>query len=321
MRRTACGKSEDDHTPSPWFFSVGPDETQSADRFEKFLLAGGKPIHRIAILHENSDIYGDSVSAVTNRLARRLGLRDSDVMDVGYPTVLGQPAVKPGSPSTPAERGLAARLESGLRRIRAFDPDVVFLGSYKADAVATLQTMAKLGYTPPQLLAYGAGYEDKHYFREALRGRPECRLPPANRYGVITRVSWSLQLKAQRDTATKAAAAFKRRYGTDMNGKSSRGFTAMMTLAQAIDSAGSTDPAMNPGGTSTHGPARGEHDHAVGRHPLQQVRAERPGCSSRPRAATSSCFRPNTRRAPPCRSRTPAAQGDDGGFAGGERDA
>ena len=246
IRRTACGKSEDDRTPSPWFFRVGPDESQSADQFEQFLLAErrrGFTVNRIAILHEDSDIYGDSVSAVTKRLARRLGLRDADIKDVGYPTVLGQPAVPPNSPCTASERKLNAKLEKGIAAIQDFEPDVLFLGGYKADAVATLQTMGKLDYEPPKVLAYGAGYEDKHYYRDVMRGRKECDLAPANPYGVITRVSWSLQLRAQRDTATKAAAAFKQRYGTAMNGKSARGFTGMIALALAIDKAGSTDAA------------------------------------------------------------------------------
>ena len=198
IRRTACGKSEDDRTPSPWFFRVGPDDSQSADQFEQFLLAErrrGFTVNRIAILHEDSDIYGDSVSAVTKRLARRLGLRDADIKDVGYPTVLGQPAVPPNSPCTASERKLNAKLEKGIAAIQDFEPDVLFLGGYKADAVATLQTMGKLDYEPPKVLAYGAGYEDKHYYRDVMRGRKECDLAPANPYGVITRVSWSLQLE------------------------------------------------------------------------------------------------------------------------------
>ena len=119
----------------------------------------------------------------------------------------------------------------------------MFAASYKADAVSTLQIMRKLAYSPPALLAYGAGYEDPGYVAATEAGRPECGLPAPNPYGVITRVAWSPDVEGQRAIARKVAALFKRRYGTEMTSKSARGFTAMLALAQAIDDPGSTDPA------------------------------------------------------------------------------
>jgi len=243
--RTACGKSEEDPTPSPWFFRVGHNETQAAELFRRFLIAErgrGIRVRTAAILHETADIYGRSVAAATIKMARKLGIR---VRVFGYPTVVGQPAVAPGSPCSSNERELASTLASRVQEIKDFDPDIMFVGSYTPDAVATLQTMRKLEYSPRQgLLAYGAGYGDSDYIEATKDGRPECELPPANPYGVITRVAWSLNVKDQRAIASKVAELFKRRYdGTEMTSTSARGFTAMLALAQAINDARSGDPA------------------------------------------------------------------------------
>jgi len=241
--QSTCAKSEEDPTPSPWFFRVGPNETQAAKFFRQFLIAErarGIRVRTAAILYETKDVYGESVASATAGIATTL---DVKVKRYSYPTVLGQPTILPGSPCSDNERKLASTLESKIQAIKQFNPDVMFTGSYTADAVATVQTMRKLGYSPRQgLLAYGAGYDDPGYIRATKAGRPECGLPAANPYGVITRVPWSPNIKGQRPIATEVAARFKRRYGVEMTSTSARAFTAMLTLAQAIDDARSTDP-------------------------------------------------------------------------------
>lgn len=242
VTRKACGKSEEDPTPSPWFFRVGPNEAQAADLFRQFLIAQRArkiPVRTAAILNETADIYGESVRGATVNIAGELGVR---VERFGYPTVVGQRAVKPGSPCSRNERKLASKLKSIVRKIKRLNPDIVFVGSYTADAVATLQTMRKLEYLPRQgLLAYGAGYGDSEYIEPTERGRPECGLPAANPYGVITRVAWAKNVKRQRVIAKNVAALFKQRYGAEMTSTSARAFTGMLALAQAINEARSTD--------------------------------------------------------------------------------
>jgi branched-chain amino acid transport system substrate-binding protein len=64
--------------------------------------------------------------------------------------------------------------------------------------------------------------------------------PDANYY--LVRDHWSRDLAATKPAVAQIAKLYKDRYGKEMDGTPARAFTAMMTLADAINRAGSTDP-------------------------------------------------------------------------------
>jgi branched-chain amino acid transport system substrate-binding protein len=130
-----------------------------------------------------------------------------------------------------------------VREIEGYEPDVVFALGYSPDAMAAVQMMQKLGYARPALLAYGGGFVNGAFIDDVQTGNPACGLPGADPAGIIARVAWSPDPKSQSPTARRIAQLFQQRYKRPMTPTAASGFTAMMTLAQAINNAGSTDPA------------------------------------------------------------------------------
>jgi branched-chain amino acid transport system substrate-binding protein len=59
--------------------------------------------------------------------------------------------------------------------------------------------------------------------------------------GMISRASFSVDMGDKRPSAKAVNAAFKAKAGRDLNDQTSRQFSALMVLADAIDRAGSTD--------------------------------------------------------------------------------
>lgn len=196
-----------------WFFRTGPNDETFARTFFAFLDAqqkAGKATQRIGIIHTN-DEYGTDGSEITQQVAEETGRQV--VAEVKY-----DPA--------------ATDLTPQVQRLRAANPDVVFDLSYTNDAILLVKTMQRLGYSPPALLAYGAGFADPAFLEGIGSGAD----------GAMSRAAWSLEL-AQKKPATKAVAQmFEERYGQPMTENSARSFTAVMSIAMAIDSAGSTDP-------------------------------------------------------------------------------
>jgi len=241
---TACNRDPDPR-PSPWFFRVGPYDTQAAEQFFTFIEEAERSgtIHRVrkvAILHENNDIFGNAGAAITKKLAQRR--REVVVSEFRYPTVLGPSAPRSDSYCTVKERTITT-LRAQLRRMKGFNPDVVFALGYRPDAIAAVQTMQQLDYVPRALLAYGGGFADSTFIGGVQAGNGACGLPSADPAGIITRVAWSPDSKSQSETARRIAQLFQQRYKRPMTPAAASGFTAMMTLAEAINDAGSTDSA------------------------------------------------------------------------------
>lgn len=196
-----------------WFFRTGPTDETFGRSFFDFLeqqKQQGQATDRVAIVHTN-DEYGTDGADITKQLAEEAG---ADVVaDVKY------------DPTT-------TDLTSQVQSLRASQPDVLFVLSYTNDAILLVKTMRRLGYEPPALLAYGAGFADPA-FLEAVGSTAQ---------GVMTRAAWSLELAGERPTTKFVADLFERKYGQPMTENSARGFTALMTLAMAINEAGSTEP-------------------------------------------------------------------------------
>lgn len=192
-----------------WFFRVGPtDQTFGESMFGLLKQqAASQPIHRIAILHTN-DTYGNGVDQVTKQLAAQNG----------YTVATDQAYDKTTTDLTPE-----------ILRIRGAHPDVVFDSSYTSDALLLVKGMHQFNYSPPAVLAYGAGFSDPTF------------LPTLGSLanGLMSRAAWSAEIP---NAASKAVAtAFQQKFGRPMTENSARNFTALWTLAVAINNAGSSD--------------------------------------------------------------------------------
>ncbi len=196
-----------------WFFRTGPSDATFAASFFDFLdemKKAGKPTERIAIFHGNED-YGNGGAKITTKLAKIRGY--NVVADVSYDIS-------------------AADLTSQVQQLRSAEPDVVFVLSYADPATKLVSALKQLKWYPSGLLAYGAGFVDNAFLKGV----------GADADGMMTRSSWSAEIAEKRPAAKAIADMFRQLYGAEMTENSARSFTAALTLMQAIDKAGSTDP-------------------------------------------------------------------------------
>jgi branched-chain amino acid transport system substrate-binding protein len=196
-----------------WFFRTGPTDKTFAETMFSYVDAQrqqGKTAKTIAVFHSN-DQFGNDGGTVTKGVAAQHG---TDVVaDVSF------------DPN-------AADLSSQVAQVRAKNPDVLFVLAYTDAAIKLMKTLRQLNYYPPALLAYGSGFADPAF----VTGLGDL----AN--GVSSRAAWSAEIADKRPAAKAVANLFQQKYNAPMTENSARAFTAVLTLAQAIDAAKSTNP-------------------------------------------------------------------------------
>ena len=196
-----------------WFFRTGPSDATFAQSFFDFLdtmKTAGKPTQKIALFYGNDD-YGVGGAKITTELAKKLGY--DVVANVSYDAT-------------------AADLTSQVQQLKAAKPDAVFVLSYADPATKLVNALKQLDWYPAGLLAYGAGFTDNAFLKGV----------GADADGMMTRASWSAEIADKRPVAKAIADLFQQKYSAPMTENSARSFTAALTLMQAIDAAGSTDP-------------------------------------------------------------------------------
>lgn len=196
-----------------WFWRVGPSDKTFAQTYFDWLksISSAHPVRKMVVINEN-DQFGNDGAKVIQQLAPAAGVNITD--DIVYPFN-------------------ATDLGSQIQKMRADQPDAVFVFAFLQDLTLMYRTMAELNYTPPAMLGFGAGFGDPKFVPN---------LGTKADYS-ITRAAWSSEITQKNATAKAVADAFKKRFGQDMTENSARDFEAMYTLGMAIESAGSTDPA------------------------------------------------------------------------------
>ena len=194
-----------------FFRASAHDEMFSAAMFDlmDMLRKQGQKIETLALFHEDT-IFGTDSANVQTKLAAARGYKI--VADVKY---------RANSPS----------LTSEVQQLKSGNADVLMPSSYTTDGILLVRTMAELGYKPKAIIAQAAGFSEKALY-DAVGDHLE---------GAITRGSFSLDLATKRPMVGKVNDLFKKTAGKDLNDNTSREFTAMITLADAINRAGSTD--------------------------------------------------------------------------------
>jgi len=196
-----------------FFRPAAHDEMFSGAMFD-FLDAqrkAGRKIDTVALFFEDT-IFGTDSSNVQRKLAGERGYKI--VADVKY---------RANSPS----------LTSEVQQLKSADADVLMPSSYTTDALLLVKTMGELGYKPKNMLAQAAGFSEKAVF-DTVGDKLE---------GLISRASFALDLAAKRKSIGVVNELFKARAGRDLNDNTSRSFTALLVLADAIDRAGSIEGA------------------------------------------------------------------------------
>jgi branched-chain amino acid transport system substrate-binding protein len=196
-----------------WFFRTGPTDATFAEAMFQYLdleKQQGRKISSIGVFHTN-DQFGNDGDTVTKQVAAKHGLTTS--VDVAF------------DPN-------AADLGSQVAQVRGKNPDALFVLAYTDGAIKLMRTLRQLGYYPPALMAYGTGFADPAFITGLGRLAD----------GASTRAAWSAEIADKKPAAKAVAAMFQQRFNAPMTENSARSFTAVLALAQAIDTAKSTEP-------------------------------------------------------------------------------
>lgn len=196
-----------------WFFRTGPHDGVFTTLFYDFLeemKATDIDVDDIAILSEDTE-FGATAAEVERELAAELG----------YNVVAEELYTSP-----------PASIDAELLRLRSSNPNVVFGQNYLQDATVILQTMKDIGYFPDGLLVHDAGWVQAEFLESA----------GADADYIITRAAWSIDLAETKPIVKAVNDLYRERTGLDLTGVTARGVTGLLTLLDAIDRAGSTDP-------------------------------------------------------------------------------
>jgi len=168
----------------------------------------GKTINSIAIVNENTD-YGTSVGDAI----------EAEVKKNNVPVAIRIPYSASSTDVT-----------AQVLQLKDKKPDVVIFISYTADSILYIKTMKNLDYRPSMVLGDDSGFSDPSF------------VPAINDIGqgLMNRSAWDV---GKPGSATyKINEMYKAKTGRDLDDTSGRNLQGFLALAEAIDSAGSTDP-------------------------------------------------------------------------------
>jgi len=196
-----------------WFFRTTPVASDLAKIYLDFLKdmkAGGVKTDGVAIVHENTE-YGTSVASVISSVFKENGL--SIALDIPY------------SANT-------TDVQSQVLQLKEKKPDVVIMVSYTSDAILYAKTMQSLDYKPPMLIGDDSGFSDPSFIKAVGKISQ----------GVFNRSSWSVGAPGS-PTFLINEMYKKKSGGDDLDDTSARQMQGFFVLCDAIDRAGSTEPA------------------------------------------------------------------------------
>lgn len=139
----AAAKEEITKQGYKWVFRTNAPAHNYAQSLIDAALGLGKP-KTVAFIYESTD-FGSSVSKAGKEYAAAKGL-----------TVVGDEAYQKGAPD----------YRSTLTKIKAANPDLVFMVSYVADAILIMRQSRELGLKPQAFLGGGAGFDTAQFESE-----------------------------------------------------------------------------------------------------------------------------------------------------------
>ena len=200
-----------------WFFRTGPTDRLLGEAVFSTLgqrAATGASTKRIAILYAD-DAPSNALAAATAGLAA----------EGGYTLVPKRLSVsfQPGPGRSPA---------ASVQQVRAVRPDaVVLVASSPVDAQKIVQAFATPGFLPSGIFTLGAGF----------RQPPAAQAVAQDGAGLLDSTAWSREAAIRDPAARTIVTLYEERYHARMSDVAAGTFTAVVTLATAVDQAGSAD--------------------------------------------------------------------------------
>jgi len=195
-----------------WVFRVTPVAGDFANNYMLFLAdmkKAGRKVDSIAIVNENTD-YGTSVADTTQKAARAHGFN-----------VAAQIPYNANSSDVSAQ----------VLQLKEKKPDAVIFISYTADSILYMKTMKDLDFMPAMIIGDDSGFSDPSFI-PAVADIAQ---------GVMNRSAWDIGKPGS--VTYRINEMYRRKTGRDLDDTSGRNMQALFVLAEAVNRAGSTDPA------------------------------------------------------------------------------
>ena len=195
-----------------WVFRVTPIASDFAKNYMLFLAdmkKAGHNVKSIAIVNENTD-YGTSVAGTVVEAAKKAGF-----------TVAAQIPYGANSSDVSAQ----------VLQLKEKNPDAVIFISYTADSILYMKTLKNLDFTPSMIIGDDSGFSDPA-FLPAVADIAQ---------GVMNRSAWDIGKPGS--VTYRINELYKAKTGNNLDDTSGRDMQAFFVLADAINRAGSTDPA------------------------------------------------------------------------------
>lgn len=197
-----------------WFFRTTPNDDTFSENFFQFLDELNKKmetkVKKVAIFHENTD-FGKGVQITETKYAKKYGYDLAQTISYS---------------------ANSSSLDSEVQKIKNSEAEVVMPASYVSDAILFMKTIKKFNYSPTMILAMDAGF---------ISGEFGKSLGKDGNF-ILSREVWALDLSKSKPMVAEINKLYKERFGKNMNGNSARTFTGLLTIADAINRAGSTEP-------------------------------------------------------------------------------
>ncbi|MGZ5906801.1 MAG: ABC transporter substrate-binding protein [Reyranella sp.] len=196
-----------------WFFRTTPVAIDFAKAYSAFLKAqkaAGRKVDSVAIVHENTE-YGNSVASVIAEVFGKDGLPVTQNISYSANSTDVQPQVL---------------------QLKEKNPDALIFISYTSDAILYAKTMKELNWKPGIMIADDAGFNDPSFVKtmgSSVEGLVNRSAFAGGKPGTVPYLFNELYKKKSG--------------GADLDDVSARGLEGFLVMADAINRAGSTDPA------------------------------------------------------------------------------
>ncbi len=195
-----------------WFFRTTPIASDIAAIYMEFLKdmkASGTKVDSIAIVNENTE-YGTSIAKVIREAAQAANINVG--VEIPY-------------------NANTTDVQAQVLQLKDKNPDCIIFVSYTSDAILYVKTMQAMGYKPPIVIGDNSGFSDAAFLKNV----------GSLAQGAINRSAWDI---GKPDSVTyKINEMYKKRTGYDLDDTAGRAMQGFFTLVEAINRAGSTDPA------------------------------------------------------------------------------
>lgn len=194
-----------------WFFRPTPIGTDFGAAYADFLngVKASRAVNTVAMVNENTE-YGTSTGDAISKALDAKGIKVS--LRIAY-------------------SANSTDVSAQILQLKQANPDVVIFVSYTSDSILFMKTMRNLDWKPPVLIGDDSGFSDTAFIA-AVGDLAE---------GAVNRSSYDIGKPGSIQYLVNEI--YKKKAGHDLDDTSARGLEGFLVLCEAINRAGSTEPA------------------------------------------------------------------------------